>query len=395
MEQQHRQPSVHNKNSFDVIVLGVGSMGSSACYYLAQRGYNVLGIDQFHIPHERGSHTGQSRIIRKAYYEHPDYVPLLQKAYNNWKSLEAMAGTQLYYPTGLLYMAPPESKLIKGIRTSAAAYNIPLENVGHNEDKETFHQFHLPENYVKILEQDAGFVLVEKTILAYYEAAIRCGATIKTAEKILNWTDKGNDIHVKTSKAVYTTKKLVITAGPWTPELIPLLKEKLQVTLQLMAWVKPKRWEPFTMGNLPCWFITDENFPGFFYGFPALPAAKYHNPPGIKIAHHYTGSQVTPEDKDNFAFAEEVQKLRYILDKYMPDAFEEIVDIKSCLYTNSPEGNFIIDLLPQHDGRIAIAGAFSGHGFKFVPIVGEILADLATEGKTELPIGFLNVQSVL
>jgi sarcosine oxidase len=170
--------------SFDVIVIGVGSMGSSACFFLAQRGYKVLGLEQFDIPHEQGSHGGQSRIIRKAYFEHPDYVPLLNKAYENWKNFEAETGTQIYYPTGLVYFGKPDSTIIKGVKQSASLYNIPLENLSYSAASKRFPQFMIPEDFETLFETGAGFIQPHKAITLYKDSAIKKGAEIHTKEKV-------------------------------------------------------------------------------------------------------------------------------------------------------------------------------------------------------------------
>lgn len=375
---------------FDVIVLGVGSMGSSTCYQLAKQGYKVLGLEQFDIPHELGSHGGQSRIIRKAYAEHPDYVPLLQRAYENWKALENETGTQVYFKTGLLYCGETNDPFIKGVKLSSEKYNIPVEELSQADAQKRYPQFKLPDGYKQLLEPDAGFVTPERSILLFTEQAIKRGAIIRTREKVLQWKRDNGSISVTTDQGSYQAKKLVITAGAWGGKMIPALANKLTVTRQAIAWMKPKKWDDFTLGNFPCWII--EHGGHDYYGFPILPVGQLGGPAGLKLAMHAPGGDITdPDHVNRNKKNEDEQVLIKALRLLIPDAYEETLTMKTCLYTNSPDHNFILDHLPGYDNDVVIAAGFSGHGFKFVSVVGEIMADLAMKGQTELPIGFLNM----
>ncbi len=378
--------------SFDVIVLGVGSMGSSTCYYLASRGYKVLGLEQFDIPHDQGSHAGQSRIIRKAYFEHPDYVPLLERAYENWKEIEGKTDSQIYFPTGLLYAGKPGDVLIKGVRESAEKYRLNVESLSKSDIKNRFPQFQIPEGYEVLFEPDAGFVTPERAILLFVEQAIQNGAEIHTKEKTTSWKKEGDLITVITDKNTYTCKKLVITAGAWAGNLIPKFSSQLKVTRQVIAWVNPKERKPFELGKFPCWMIDDHTQEGMYYGFPVLPVAKFGAPIGLKVALHHPGLVSNPDAVNRIPSKEDETHLVEALHKYLPQGYESTHVLKTCLYTNTPDENFILDFLPSYDQQVVVAAGFSGHGFKFVSVVGEIMADLAMKGKTELPIGFLNAQ---
>ena len=160
----------------------------------------------------------------------------------------------------------------------------------------------------------------------------------------------------------------------------------------MVAWVKPKKWKDFALYNFPCWTIADDVRPGIFYGFPILPTGQFGGPIGLKLAHHYQGQAVDPDLINREPTAEDEEVLKYILNKYIPDAYESTLTIKACMYTNTPDENFVIDHLPGYDGVVSVACGFSGHGFKFAPAVGEVLSDLAMLGKTSLPIGFLNAK---
>jgi sarcosine oxidase len=237
-------------NEFDVIVLGVGSMGSATCYQLASRGVSVLGLEQFSIPHDQGSHAGQSRIIRKAYFEHADYVPLLERAYENWKQLEVTTGSQVYFPTGLLYAGKPDDILIKGVKHSAEKYNVLIESISKQELSNRFPQFQVPEGYEVLFEPDAGFVTPERAVSLYTSEAIKAGVTIHSNERTLSWKQSGSNIEVVTDKGKYVCNKLVITAGAWTDKFLPGLSNHLRVTRQVIAWVNPTHQKQFELGNL-------------------------------------------------------------------------------------------------------------------------------------------------
>ena len=376
---------------FDAIVIGVGTMGAPACYYLAKRGYKVLGIEQFDITHEFGSHDGQSRIIRKAYFEHPAYVPLLNKAYENWKKLEDDTGEQVYYQTGVAYFGRQHETVLKGVKLSADRYNIPVEKIDIASSKKRFTQFNIPENFETLFEPEAGFITPEKAIKLYAGQAVKFGAEIHTHEKVIDWRKAGNRLVVNTNKKSYYCNKLIITAGAWSGNMIPRISGKIEVTRQFVAWIKPKNWNDYTLHNFPCWMIDDER-PGCYYGFPILPPDKFGEPHGLKIACHYPGS-ITEADKVNRQNTEEdIENIRYALDKYFPGIFNGMVTTKTCLYASLPDENFIIDKLPGFEDHVTIACGFSGHGFKFASVVGEILADLAIEGSTRQPIDFLNAK---
>jgi sarcosine oxidase len=381
-----------SNTSFDVIVIGVGSMGSATCYYLAKQGHKVLGIEQFDISHEFGSHAGQSRIIRKAYFEHPDYVPLLEKAYENWKTFEKEIGEQLYFKTGLLYAGASNNEIIKGVKQSAALYNIELEKLDLADTAKRFPRFTFPQNFEILFEPEAGFIPPEKAIRLYANEAKRLGATIHSNEKVIEWKKDGEDIIIKTDKNTYHCNKLIITAGAWAGKMIPGFANKIKVTRQFVAWIKPNNEQQFALNNFPCWMIGDDDKHGCYYGFPLLDTKKFGAPDGLKMAHHFPSHITDPDNVNRQTTKEDIENVKYCLDKYLPGVLESVLSTKICLYGNSPDENFIIDKLPGFEDNVSIACGFSGHGFKFASVIGEILADLAITGKTSLPMDFLNAK---
>jgi len=381
-----------SNTSFDVIVIGVGSMGSATCYYLSKRGYKVLGLEQFDISHELGSHAGQSRIIRKAYFEHPAYVPLLEGAYKNWKRFEQETGEQLYFKTGLLYAGTSSNEMITGVKQSATLYNIELELLNNADAVKRFPQFLFPESFEILFEPEAGFLPPEKSIRLYASQAKKNGATINTNEKVIEWKKDGTNIIIKTDKSSYQCKKLIITAGAWAGKMIPNFSDKIKVTRQFVAWIKTKDDRQFALNNFPCWMIGDDDQHGCYYGFPLLDTKQFGEPAGLKLAHHFPKEVTDPYKVDRRATENDIQDLKYCLDKYLPGIFDSIFHTKICLYANSPDENFIIDKLPGYEENVSIACGFSGHGFKFASVIGEILADLAVEGRSDFPIEFLNAK---
>jgi sarcosine oxidase len=379
------------ENHFDVIVLGVGSMGSAACWYLSKHGVSVLGLEQFEIAHDKGSHSGQSRIIRKAYFEHPDYVPLLQRAYHNWNEIERQSSTQIYYKTGIVYFGKPHSETIAGTKKSASLYDISIESISQIESRNRFTELQIPSTFETIVEPDAGFVTPERAIRTYVDQARKHGAIIKSNIRVKQWKEEKKKFIISTDTENYTCDKLVITAGSWTSKIVPNLKTELKVTRQTLAWIKPKNIKRFSLGNFPCWFVEDPQL-GLFYGFPALPQEKFEGNAGMKFAHHHPAESTDPDLSVTNVSVHAKKNLQTFLEKYMPGITNESLTFSQCLYTYSPDTNFIIDHLPGYDKSVTIACGFSGHGFKFVSVVGEILADLAIKGKTEQPIDFLSLK---
>tara|TARA_Y100001936_G_C16068573_1_gene668964 strand:- start:66 stop:1397 length:1332 start_codon:yes stop_codon:yes gene_type:complete len=379
--------SIQNKKTnYDVIVIGVGSMGSSACYHIAKQGLSVLGLEQFDIPHEMGSHTGQSRIIRKAYFEHPNYVPLLERAYQNWRSLEKEISNQIYFKTGLLYFGPSNHLLIKGTQKSAIKYGIKVNELDREEQLDKFPQFKVPENYTNLIEVDAGFVTPERAILSYTEQALKYKAIIHTKEKTLEWSKKDDIIQVKTNKQIYKCKKLVLTAGAWTSKFSNI--KNLNVTRQILAWAKPEKPDMFELNNFPCWTFADPSVNGIYYGFPSLPRFTFEEPSGFKFAHHTKGKLTDPDIVNRNVSKQEEKTLVEAIKKFIPKGIETITSLKTCLYTYSPDEDFILDFYNNNED-VVIASGFSGHGFKFASVIGEILSELVTKGKSIHPINFL------
>jgi len=350
-----------------------------------------LGIEQFSLTHELGSHAGQSRIIRKAYFEHPDYVPLLEKAYINWRQFEEELDKKIYYRTGLFYFGEPGNPVTGGVLKSASLYDVPVEKLSVTEARKRFPVFNLPGGFEYVFEPEAGFLRPEEAIRGYASLATSAGAELLTNTAVHSWRSKGDVIIVETSAGEFECDKLVVTAGAWTGKLLTELSGKLHVTKQSLVWTKPQSPESFSLGNFPCWLMSDPER-GPYYGFPMLDPVLFGAPEGLKSAHHFPAVEFDPAQAGRDINENTEEDIRYALAKWLPSANGEILAMKSCLYTNTPDENFIIDHLPGSNGKITFACGTSGHGFKFASVIGEILAEMSTEGRTAMPIEFLSLK---
>lgn len=375
---------------YDVIVVGVGAMGSSACYHLARRGVKVLGLEQFDIPHSLGSSGGHSRMIRLAYYEHADYVPLLRRAYELWDEIEATSGQKLLYITGGVYMGRPHEPFVAASLAAAQQHNLPHEMLDHWALSQRYPQFRVPDSFAAFYEKKAGLLLSEKAVATHAEWAMRHGAEIHGREDVVDWSSVANGVTVTTDHGEYRARHLVFTAGAWTSRIVADLGVKLKVTRQVMGWTwprdprNPRKLDQFALGTLPCWAVQNDDG-SLHYGMPMLPDI-----PGIKVAHHWHGPATDPLTINRNPTAEDEADFRGAIQRYLPGADGPLLSMRVCMYTCTPDSHFIVDHLPGKP-NVTLAAGFSGHGFKFASVMGEALADLATHGRSELPIGFLGL----
>jgi sarcosine oxidase len=373
------------ENVFDVIVIGVGAMGASTCFHLASNQIRTLGIEQFDIPHSRGSSHGHSRMIRKAYFEHPNYVPLLHRAYALWDELEALSGRRLLHRTGGVFMGPQSKTLVAGALAAAREHHLPHQLLDADELRRRWPQFVVPDDWHALVEPDAGFLFPERVITAYAELAMRRGATIHAREAVRDWKEERDHYAVQTDRATYRAAKLIFCGGAWSASLIQNLGVPLKVTRQVLAWVWPKEPESFDLGSIPVWGI-DSLDGGMHYGFPMNQES-----PGFKFAHHLPSRQaVDPETVSRDPLPSDRDDLRKILKQFLPTADGPLLALKTCLYTNTTDGHFIIDSHPEHPS-VQIACGFSGHGFKFASVIGQALAHTAASDKPDPSLNFLRL----
>jgi sarcosine oxidase len=367
--------------TFDVIVLGVGGMGSAACFELARRGRRVLGLEQFPLVHARGSSHGQTRIIRTAYYEHPNYVPLLVRAWERWYDLEQFSGQHLLTECACATIGPKGGELVSGVYASAQEHPGRIHTAPF--PPEMFHRvlpFRFPEGYDGVIEFGAGFLYVEDCVRAHMDSAVTLGAEIHAEEPVREWKAVGDAVEVTTDRGTYHAAKLVITGGAWATKLLADLGVPLTVMRQVLLWFDVSaNPQAFGRRKFPI-FIAD--VPGGpFYGLPAIDRF------GLKIARHYGAPHLPSPDGVNWdATPDDVPPVRAFLDTYLPGTVGPMTKGQVCMYTLTPDRHFVIDRHPQFP-QVSVACGFSGHGFKFATVVGEILADLAERGHTEHPIG--------
>ncbi len=376
----------------DVIVLGVGAMGAAACAALARRGVRVLGLERHSVPHGLGSSGGQTRLVRKAYFEHPDYVPLLQRAYELWDELGAASGERLLHRTGLVCAGAPSGPLIAGTRGAARLHGLPIEELDLPELARRVPALRLPPDHAALLDPEGGFVLCERAVAAFVREAERHGARIQSGVRALGWSAGPSGVTVRTETEVFSAARLVLAPGAWAPGLLADHGPRLEVTRQTLGWFAPPDPAPFALGRFPCWAVEHgaDGAQGLFYGFPILPAGLAAGPAGLKCAHHLPGARTDPDAVERAPSAADERALRAGPERYLPAAAGPTVAVHVCLYTLSPDGHFVLDLHPAHP-EVALACGFSGHGFKFAPVIGEALADLALEGRSALPIAFLGL----
>jgi len=365
---------------FDVVVIGVGAMGSAACSSLARRGAGVLGLERFEIPHSFGAHHGHSRLIRLAYYEHPDYVPLLHRAYELWEDLERRCCIRLLYRVGGLYLGHAEDPFVAGSIQSAREYSLAHEVLSRGQIAQAYPQFHLPDSFIGMYEPTSGVLRAASAVRALAEDARTHGAQLRSNEHVLDITGR----RVITNRGEYHARHVILTQGAWAHDV----GVELTVTRQVLGWVRPIRPERFSSEVFPCFAISCSDGSAH-YGFPLIDGVP---PPGLfKIAHHWYDRPTTPDRVNREPEPGDEADFRGALSRYLPEADGPLAQIGICLYTSTPDRHFIIDHHP-HDPNTTVACGFSGHGFKFAPVVGEILADLALDGQTDYPIEFLSLQ---
>jgi sarcosine oxidase len=389
-------------DTYDVIVVGLGAMGSSTAYQLAKRGARVLGLEQFTPAHELGSSGGITRIIRLAYFEHPSYVPLLKAAWASWPELEAEAGDHLLEVTGGLYIGRAGSDVLDGAILSARQHGLDHELVEADESRRRWPAMNVDDDMQTLHEPLAGLLFAQRCIAAHLRLAQRHGADLRFEEPVVRWyTDDDADggVTVETTRGTYHAAKIVLSAGAWLPKLLFGLESELNVSLMVERnvafWFEPvAQPEIFQRDRLPVWII--ELDPTYaYYGFPALP----EQPPadgvaatpaqGAKAARHHDKKRVDPDSIDRTANDDDEATVRKFLRQYMPLANGKRLDSRVCMYTNTPDEDFVLGLDPRDD-RVVIASPCSGHGFKFSNVVGQICADLALTGRTEFDIDFLS-----
>jgi sarcosine oxidase len=356
---------------WDVIVAGLGAMGGAAARALARRGLRVLGLDRYAPPHAHGSTHGRTRITREAYFEHPAYVPLVQRASNLWDELERESGTPLFVRTGGLMIGPETGDLVRGAGLSASEHGLPHEWLSADDVRERFPALAPDPQMVALYEPRAGVLFVEACLRAMLHSAAAAGAELRMGEPMLSWRTERGIVRVATAVDEYLADKLVLTVGPWLAELVGNTALSVTVERQTQHWLASANGDATSPQRMPItiWETTDPALDRLFYTIPDFGD-------GVKIAVHHGGEVTDPSRVRRTIGEDDVMRVRALADRFLHgtgDVRESVV----CLYTNTRDGHFLIDTHPVHN-EIFIVSACSGHGFKFAPAIGEIVANELT-----------------
>jgi sarcosine oxidase len=366
-------------SAYDTIVVGIGGMGSAACWQLARRGRRVLGIERFSIPHEHGSSHGLTRIIRLAYHEGPAYVALLRRAYALWREAGEAAGEPLLFVTGSLEGGPGGGAYFDGALASCREHDLPHEILGAGAVNRRFPGMDLPAGFRALYQPDGGFIACERALLAHVAMARAAGADIREREAVLGWSPiAGGGVRVVTDRGAYEAGRLILSAGAWIADLLPSLRGVAVPERNVMGWFLPGTPERFMPGVFPVTLMLDEG-----RGYYMVPTFAV---PGVKIGlHHHLRESGSADGLSRAASADDEAALRRFLARCMPQANGPLSMLKACVYTNTPDEHFIIDTLPGNEDVI-VASPCSGHGYKFASVVGEILAELVTAGASRFDL---------
>lgn len=364
---------------YDAIVAGLGGMGSAAAWHLAKRGRRVLGLERFELGHAMGSSHGLTRIFRLAYFEGPQYVPLLQRAAALWKETGDAAGQQLLFVTGSLEMAPEGHGHVEASELSCREHGLDHDILSRAEVERRWPAFRLTPKHHALWQPDGGFVASERAIHAHVGLAMAHGAELRFNEPLLSWEPTANGgVEVRTERGTYTAGSLVLASGAWMPGLVPLLGRTEQVVRQAIGWFGARRPEQFRPERFPVFILNVEE--GNFYGFPLW------EHPGFKLGGpHDAREPIDPDDPDRRPSLKQAQAMRDFLARYIPDAAGEPLTLRGCLYTVTPDEHFVVDRLPEAP-QVVVLSPCSGHGYKFCSVLGEVAADLATRGETAFDI---------
>ena len=360
----------------DVIIIGLGAIGSATAHRLAQRGWRVLGLDQYAPPHTHGSSHGLTRIYRQAYWEDSRYIPLLLRAFDLWRELEAESGRPLLHLTGSLVIGSKTGQMVQRSQESASKFKLPYEMLTADELRRRYPAFYAQPDTTALLEQNAGYLEAESSVRVQLDQAARAGAELRVNERVLDWQADRGGVTVRTTAGTYSAAHLVITAGPWAPEVLAQLGLPLRVTRQVLYWFQPEDGEElYAADRLPVYLFEAEAGELLVYGFPwsGTPSE------GVKVAVHGSEEVCTPESVERQIRPADEEYIRARLAHTLPRLAGRLLRAETCLYTMTPDENFIVDAHPEHQ-NVTIAAGFSGHGFKFSPVMGELLAQLVIDG---------------
>ncbi len=374
-------------NGLDAIVIGIGGMGSAALWHLARRGLKVLGLEQFGLAHDRGSSHGESRLIRRVHYEHPGYVPLAARAFDLWAEVEWLAKATLFVRTGFLLAGREDRPIISGVRRVARTANFSISELSIDECARQFPGFTPAGDMTALYEPEAGYLRVEECIRAFVGLAQADGATVRYNEPAIAWGHERDSVWVQTNHERYHASKLLFCGGAWTGQLLHALGLPLNIRRKVVLWYEAREGVYADASGCPIAGFDTEA--GFQFAFPTLDGAT------VKVVEHSGGIDVPSIDElDRSLNSDDQRPMLQFIRNRLPFATENLVRYSVCPYTMTPDEHFIIDRHPLYS-NVLIPCGFSGHGYKFASVVGKALADLAADGRTDEPIGFLRLDRLL
>jgi sarcosine oxidase len=371
--------------TYDVAIAGLGGMGSAIAAHCAARGASVIGLEQFGPAHDLGSSHGKSRMIRKAYFEDAAYVPLVLRSYELWRALERETGDQLLRITGVLSVGEENSEIISGTKRAAARHDLRIEELSREQASKRYPGVKLLENEVALFEPDGGVLDPEAAVRAHLKAAQAAGAELRFETEMRSWEANRDSVQLHLVDGTrLSARKLVLSLGPWFKQTLEALGVSLRVQRNVQAWFSPST-SLYEVDRFPAFLLDRAGLPAPLYGFPDFGD-------GLKVAFHGLGQITTAEEIDrDVDMARDVTPIAQELERWMPGAAATFREATPCMYSLTPDGNFVIDRHPAHS-NVILCGGFSGHGFKFAPVIGEIAAELALEGGSRHQIDFLSLK---
>ena len=378
-------------NHYDVIVVGLGTAGSATCMTLAQRGVSVLGIDAFHPPHSLGSHHGESRSVRRAYLEGTAYLPMALRAWDLWRKLEKDSGEKLLVTTPNLTIGPPDGPAVSGFLASARAGGIAHDMLTAADIHRRWPPLAPPSHFAAGLEKEAGIVFPETCIRVFLAMAATAGARLQIDERVTGWAANSGGIEVRTSKDRYAAGRLLIAAGARTGRFLGDAGAMLRPKRVSVHWITPPDATAYQLGRFPVnfWQVpmaeTAATLTAYreFYTLPAI------EPGGrVKAAFHNRLADVDPEIPPLPVSTLEETAMRAMLSRFLPPLSDRPMTSDTCMYTLTPDDHFLLGPLPQNENVFAVA--LAGHGFKFAPMLGEILADWLEGLVPAIDMGFFS-----
>ena len=375
------------KNIYDVIIIGLGAMGSAASYYLSKNGVKVLGLDTYEPPHKLGSSHGHTRVIREAYHEGTSYVPIVKRAYELWNELDHEIEDKLILEYGGMYLGD-DGKYLSDAKKSAKKYDIPIKEFSSKEIKEKYNILNPPNNFKGLLENRSGAVFPEKAISNFLSKSINNGSSHNYNEKVIGWEKQSKFYKVETDKNNYFAEKLIFSSGAWIKNLVPSLKLPVKIERQVLFWFDPIKYkDKFHYSNMPNtgWDL-DNGME--FYTQPNIENK------GFKVAMHHNGKFISEDDLNRESNADDLSIVKNFLEEYIPLANGKLIDSRVCVYTNTPDLDFIIDFYPN-DENLIICSPCSGHGFKFTPAIGEICSELVINNGTNYDLREFSIKRLM